>query len=78
MIEGFSISRPLGKGAATPELAVAEYGASNPVQAIPADGWVRQTPSLFDRGQRMVHVGGQWEVVDRRDLAPNTTDPTGR
>ena len=62
VIEGFSISRPLGKGAATPELAVAEYGASNPVQAIPADGWVRQTPSLFDRGQRMVHVGGQWEV----------------
>ena len=67
VIEGFSISRPLGKGAATPELAVAEYVASNPVQAIPADGWVRQTPSLFNGGQRMVHMGGQWEVDVARD-----------
>jgi len=63
--EGFFVTRPGEKGAATPELAVAEYVAAvaaGPPPTPPADGWVRQTPSLFERGQRMVQVAQRWEL----------------
>lgn len=60
--EGFFVTRPVEKGAATPELAVAEYVAAGPALTLPTDGWVRQTPSLFDRGQRMVQVAQRWEL----------------
>ncbi|MBK6442763.1 MAG: hypothetical protein IPF90_11600 [Actinomycetales bacterium] len=60
--EGFFVTRPGEKGAATPELALAEYVTADPPSTLPTEEWVRQTPSLFERGQRMVHVAQRWEL----------------
>ena len=39
--------------------------------------WIEGVLSLAFAAFWLVQTKELWEVVDRRDLAPNTTDPTG-
>lgn len=57
---------PFGAGAASAEAALAAYLPSS-LQKMPTQGWVRQVPSGFEHGARMVHAQSGWEIDVAQD-----------